>query len=101
MSSPTTSSNQVTGSTSKTPETIDAMLLRLGIDEEEIDDLVFEEEESAPKEVKWMALAKVHTTNFFSPQTFEQHMRVAWSPAKEIQFYQIEANLFSVQRFCW
>jgi hypothetical protein len=61
---------------------------------------VFEEEESAPKEVKWMALAKVHNTNFFSPQTFEQHMRVAWSPAKEIQFHQIEANLFSVQCFC-
>jgi hypothetical protein len=100
MSSPATSSNQATGSTSKAPETIDAMLLRLGIDNEEIGDLVFEEEESIPKEVKWMVLAKVHTTNFFNLQTFEQHMRVAWSPAKEIQFHQIEENLFSVQCFC-
>jgi hypothetical protein len=44
------------------------MLRRLGIEEEEIDDLVFEEEEAAPKEgIKWMALARVHTAKFFSP----------------------------------
>jgi hypothetical protein len=62
---------------------------------------VFEEDEAAPKEaIKWMALARVHTTNFFSPQTFEQHMRVAWSPAKEVIFNHIENNLFSVQCFC-
>jgi hypothetical protein len=77
------------------------MLRRLGIDEEEIDDLVFEDEETAPKEgIKWMALARVHTANFFSPQTFEQHMRIAWSPAKEIQFHHIEGNMFSIQCNC-
>jgi hypothetical protein len=64
------------------------MLMRLGIDEEEIDDLVFEDETDVPKEgMKWTALARVHTANPFSPQTFEQHMRVAWSPAKEITLY--------------
>jgi hypothetical protein len=47
-----------------------------------------------------MALARVHTTNFFSPQAFEQHMRVAWSPARDIQFNHIEGNLFTVQCFC-
>jgi transcription termination factor Rho len=36
------------------------------------------DEIKVPKEgIKWMALARVHTANFFSPQTFEQHMRVA------------------------
>jgi hypothetical protein len=60
-------------------EAIDAMLQRLGIEEDEINDLIFEEEETAPKEgIKWLALAKVHTTNFSSPHTFEQHMRIAW-----------------------
>jgi hypothetical protein len=86
MASPASSSNQASGSGSKDPEAIDAMLWRLRIEEKEIDDLIFEEEESVPKEVKWMALAKVHTTNFFSPQSFEQHMKIAWSPAKEILF---------------
>jgi hypothetical protein len=92
--------SQANGSGSREGEAIDAMLLRLGIEEEEIDDLVFKEEESVPKEVKWMALAKVHTTNFFSPQTFEQHMKIALSPTKEIQFHHIGANLFTVQCFC-
>ena len=55
------------------------MLERLGIEEDKIDDLVFEDEETAPKVgMKWLALAKVHTSNIFSPQTFEQHMKVAW-----------------------
>jgi hypothetical protein len=45
------------GSGSKKPKAIDDLLQRLGIEDDEIDDLVFEEEESVPKEgVKWMAL---------------------------------------------
>jgi hypothetical protein len=82
-------------------ESINDMLQRLGIEEEEFDDLVFEEEEEAPKEgLKWMALARVHTSNFFIPQTFEQHMKVAWSPTREVQFQHLEGNLFTVQCFC-
>jgi hypothetical protein len=102
MASPESSSaSQAGGGDKKKAETINSMLQRLGIEDDEIDDLVFEEDEAAPKEaIKWMALARVHTTNFFSPQTFEQHMRVAWSPAKEIVFNHIEDNLFSVQCFC-
>jgi hypothetical protein len=47
---------------------INDLLQRLGIEEDEFDDLVFEEEAMAPKEgMKWIALARVHTTNFFSP----------------------------------
>jgi hypothetical protein len=86
MGSPAMSSNHAGGSGGKKGESLDAMLLRLGIEGEEIDDLVFEEEASAPKEIKWMALVKVQTSNFFSPLTFEQHMRTAWSPDKEVIF---------------
>jgi hypothetical protein len=50
--------------------------------------------------MKWMALARVHAANPFSPQTFEQHMRVAWSPAKEIIFTPLEDKLFSIQCSC-
>jgi hypothetical protein len=67
----------------------------LGIDEDEIDDLIFEEEADVPKEdIKWLALARVHTTNFFSPANYEQHMRTAWSPCKEVNFNALEDNLF-------
>jgi hypothetical protein len=38
------------------------MMQRLGIEEDEFDDLVLEEEMEAPKlGLKWMALARVHT----------------------------------------
>jgi hypothetical protein len=47
-----------------------------------------------------MALTRVHTTNVFSPQTFKQHMNIAWSPARNIQFQHLEGNLFTVQCFC-
>jgi hypothetical protein len=50
--------------------------------------------------MKWFALARVHTENFFSPQTFEQHMRIAWSPAKKVKIKPIEANLFTIQCNC-
>jgi hypothetical protein len=102
MASPANiSTNHASGSGLKEKETIDDMLNRLGIEEEEFDDLVFEEEEEAPKEgLKWMALAKVHTSNSFSPQTFEQHMRVSWSPAKLGSFQHLEDNLFTVQCNC-
>jgi hypothetical protein len=74
------------------------MLLRLGIEEDEYDDLVLDEEEGAPNQgIKWMALVKVHTSNYFSSQTFEQHMKVAWSPAQQIDFQHLEGNLFTIQ----
>jgi hypothetical protein len=73
----------------------------LGIEDDEIDDLVFEDEADAPVGgIKWMALVKVHTMNYFSSQTFEQHMRVAWSPAREISFRSLENNMFTIQCFC-
>jgi hypothetical protein len=43
---------------------LDEMIQSLGIDEEELDDLVFEDEAEAPKEgLKWFSLARVHTEN--------------------------------------
>ena len=101
MASPAASSTgPAVGSGSKKQEAINDLFTRLGIDDEEFEDLVFEEEESAPKTIKWMALAKVHTTNPFSTQTFEQHMKNAWSLAKDVDINHIEGNMFSIQCFC-
>jgi hypothetical protein len=101
MASPAQSSNQASGSGSKKPEAIGDLLQRLGIDDDELDDLVFEDEESAPKQgIKWMALAKVHSSVQFSPLAFEQNMRNAWSPAQRIEFNHLEGNLFTVQCSC-
>jgi hypothetical protein len=57
------------------------------------DDLIIEDEEEAPKQgLKWLALVNIHTTNSFSPITFEQHMRNAWSPVQRVKFNHLEGN---------
>jgi hypothetical protein len=87
MESPTDSANQAGGSGTKKDEAIGDLLKRLGLEEDELNDLVFEEEEFAPKQgMKWMALLRIHTTNQFRPITFEQHMRNVWSPAQQLEF---------------
>jgi hypothetical protein len=101
MASPASSANSASGSGSKKEERIGDLMLRLGIEDDEFDDVVFEEDETAPKQgMKWLALVKVHTANSFSPITFENHMRNAWSPAQRIEFHHLENNLFMVQCFC-
>jgi hypothetical protein len=80
-----TSGNWPGGSEQHKDEAIDDLLHRLGIGDDEFDDLVFGDLDGVPKEgVKWMALARVHTQNYFCTSTFEQHMKVAWSPIKVI-----------------
>jgi hypothetical protein len=72
------SGNIPSGSGCKKDESLDDMLQQLGFDDGEIDDQVFKEEKEVPKEgMKWLALARVHTSNYFSFQTFEQHMTTA------------------------
>jgi hypothetical protein len=90
------SSTQASGYGSKKAENLDDLLNRLGIEEDEIDDLVFEETDLPKEGIKWMAISKVHTSNYFSLQTFEQHMRVAWSLVKEVKFTSLEENLFTI-----
>jgi hypothetical protein len=40
-----------------------------------------------------MTLARVHTIQLLNPQTFDKHMRVAWSPTKEVKLKPLEDNL--------
>jgi ribosome assembly protein YihI (activator of Der GTPase) len=49
MASPASSANSASGSGSKREERIGDLMLRLGIEDDEFDDVVFEEEETAPK----------------------------------------------------
>jgi ribosome-binding ATPase YchF (GTP1/OBG family) len=76
---------------------IDELLEKLGFEDDEVDDLIFEEETDDPLEgIKWMALARVHTTNYFSAQTFLQHMVTSWSLTKEVKFRALENNIFTI-----
>jgi hypothetical protein len=72
MATSSASSSNKQGGLGSKKEGIDDLFQCLGIgDETFANDLFFEEIEGVPKEsIKWMALARVHTTNYFSQLYF-------------------------------
>ncbi|KAE8818794.1 hypothetical protein D1007_03392 [Hordeum vulgare] len=74
---------------------------KLDLHEEEFDDVVVEEE--APElleDVRWVALARVHTSKIFSQSAFYKDMRAAWNCSQQVRFRPIGPNLFVVQVYC-
>ena len=68
---------------------------------EEEEDLDFSGEfEELVKEVRWLALFRVHTTKPFSHAALFSALRNAWAAAKEVTFKVLEPNLFVVQLHC-
>jgi hypothetical protein len=77
------------------------MLERVGLAEDNFDDIVFEEEEKQPKEAtRWVDVAKVHTETKFSHFSFFKNIRAAWYLAKEVKTRVIEENLFVLKFAC-
>lgn len=68
---------------------------------EEEEDLHFSREfEELVKEVRWLALFRVHTSKPFSHAALYNTLRNAWAAAKEVTFKAREPNLFVVQFHC-
>ena len=68
---------------------------------EEEEDLDFSGElKELVKEVRWLALFRVHTTKSFSHAGLLSALRNAWAAAKEVTFKVLEPNLFVVQLHC-
>jgi len=68
---------------------------------EDEDDLDFSEEyEELVREVRWLALFRVHTTKPFSHAALFSALRNAWAAAKKVTFKAMEPNLFVVQLHC-
>jgi hypothetical protein len=68
---------------------------------EEDEDLDFSGEfEELIKDVRWLALCRVHTTKPFSHAALFSAMRNAWAAAKEVTFKVLGSNLFLVQLHC-
>jgi len=64
---------------------------------EEEEDLDFSGElKELVKEVRWLALFRVHTTKPFSHAALFSELRNAWAAAKEVTFKVLEPNLFVV-----
>ena len=60
---------------------VERMMEDLGLKEEDLDDVVFNEQEAPPEEPRWIAIAKVNTSKSYSQTWFYRNMRVAWDLA--------------------
>lgn len=82
-------------------ERVKKLLDRLNLHEQEGDGVVWEEEiVEPPAVIKWLAIARVHTTRGFSPTTLYSDMRSAWNPTREVVWRRVQENLFDVQFGC-
>jgi hypothetical protein len=80
---------------------LDSMMKRLGLREEDLDDVVFEDQSPPPVDAtRWLAIARVHTDHEFSDFWFFKNMRSAWDLAQEVKFRSLENNLFTMQFSC-
>ena len=78
-----------------------ALLERLHLEDNELDDLIWEEEADAPEEkAKWLAITRVLTGKSFRKGALIADMRAAWNPAQQVTWRRINPNLFSIQFRC-
>jgi hypothetical protein len=77
------------------------MMKSLGLREEDMDDVVFEDEPLPLAEAtRWSAIARVHTEREFSDIWFYKQMRSAWDLAQEVKIRSLDDNLYTMQFSC-
>lgn len=80
---------------------LEARLEGLNLQGEEEEDLDFSSElDELMKDVRWLALFRVHTSKPFSHAALFSAMRNAWATTKEVTFKVLGPNLFLVQLHC-
>ncbi|KAI4988139.1 hypothetical protein ZWY2020_029769 [Hordeum vulgare] len=76
------------------------LVVTLGLREEDLHNVVFDEEGTPPEEARWITLVRVHLIKTYSHYWFFGNMRSAWNLAQEVQFKPLEENLYIVQFSC-
>ena len=56
---------------------VEKMMQELGLREEDLDDVVFDEKDAPPESPRWVALIKVNTSKTYSQTWFYRNMRAA------------------------
>uniref|UniRef100_A0ACD5VP47 Uncharacterized protein n=1 Tax=Avena sativa TaxID=4498 RepID=A0ACD5VP47_AVESA len=80
---------------------IEKMMQHLGITDDDLDDVVFEEESPPPIETtRWLAIARVFTEGEYSKFWFFKNMRSAWDLARDVKTKTLEDNLHTFQFEC-
>jgi hypothetical protein len=89
------------GGGSSRKEDLDVMLKKLGLCEEDLDDVVFEEESLRPVEsTRCLAISGVHTNRDFNLFWFCMTMHSAWDLVRELKFSSSENNMYTMQFSC-
>jgi hypothetical protein len=89
------------GSGTTGADDVEALMAKLGLREEDLDDVVFEEEGNQSGEAtSWLAVGRVHTNTEFSHFWFFKNMRTAWDLAKDVKIKVFEDNLFMFKFAC-
>jgi hypothetical protein len=74
---------------------------QLGITKEDLDDVVFEEEEPPLVEVtRWLVIARVFIEGEYSSFWFFKNMKSAWDLAQDVKTRSLEDNLHTFQFLC-
>ena len=79
---------------------VEAMMRELGLTEEDLDDVIFDEKQAPAEGPRWIMLAKVNTTKTYSQTWFYRNMRAAWDAAQAVKFKPLEENLYTIQFSC-
>ncbi|KAI5022517.1 hypothetical protein ZWY2020_059247 [Hordeum vulgare] len=93
-------SDKASGSTTARPSEIDdveLLMKELGLREEDLDNVAFDEKEAPTEAIRWIALARVHSAETYSQYWFFRNMKSAWNLAEEVIFKPLEENLYTVQ----
>lgn len=93
--------SDASASATKEEEELAELMDELGIVEEEIDDLVYEEKvpDDSPYP-RWPAIGKGHTTKEYGDHKFYKNMRSAWDLAQSVKFRSLGNNLYTMQFSC-
>jgi hypothetical protein len=80
---------------------LEEMMKNLGLREEDLDDVIFEEEPAPPAEsTRWLVIARVHTTRKYSDFWFYKNMRSAWDLAQEVNISSLVNNMYMMKFSC-
>jgi hypothetical protein len=90
------------GSTSGTArqDDLETMMRDLGLREDDLDDVVFEEGDSAEVDNRWLLIVPVHMGREFSNFWFFKNMRAALDLAQDVKIRTLSDNLFTIKFPC-
>ena len=75
---------------------IEKLMKELGLQEDDMDNVVVDETVVPKDAARWMAVARVHIDKTYTQGWFFRNMRAAWDLVQPMNFMPLEANLYTL-----